>query len=155
MSKIKIRVIDCHIAYYNKQKSSWEFLLIKRSKNTVYGETWQGVTGKIENSEIPYKAALRELKEETGLSALKLWTIDKVNTFYDAERDIMNLIPVFGVTVNSKKVVLSKEHIEYKWCTINQTVKLITWDQQKKGVKIFHDMLCENKKRLKFMEIKI
>ncbi len=110
MSEIKIRVIDCHIAYYNKQESSWEFLLIKRSKNTVYGETWQGVTGKIENSEIPYKAALRELKEETGLSALKLWTIDKVNTFYEAERDIMNLIPVFGVTVNSKKVHYQKTY---------------------------------------------
>ena len=155
MSKIKIRVIDCHIAYFNQNKSDWDFLLLKRSENKIYPSIWQGVTGKINNNELPYKTALRELKEETGLNADRLWTVDKVNAFYDAQKDIMNLIPIFGVTVNSKNVVLSKEHIEYKWCDIDETIKLITWDQQKKGVKIFYDMLCENKNRLKFMEIKI
>ena len=155
MSKIKVRVIDCHIAYYNNNKSSWEFLLLKRNKATIYPEIWQGVTGKIENSELPYKTALRELKEETGLNAKKIWTIDKVNAFYDVKIDVMNLIPVFGVTVNSKNVIISKEHSEYKWCNINETIKLITWEEQKKGVEIFYEMLKENGKRLKIMEIKI
>jgi len=155
MSKIKVRVIDCHIAYYNKNKSYWEFLLLKRSESTIYPKIWQGVTGKIENSELPYKTALRELMEETGLNAKKIWTIDKVNTFYDAKIDVMNLIPVFGVTVNSKNVIISKEHSEYKWCNINETIKLITWEEQKKGVEIFYKMLKENGKRLKMMEIQI
>ena len=155
MSEIKVRVIDCHIAYYNNDKSYWEFLLLKRSNTTIYSEIWQGVTGKIENSELPYKTALRELMEETGLNAKKIWTIDKVNTFYDANIDVMNLIPVFGVAVNSKNVIISKEHSEYKWSNINETIKLITWEEQKKGVKIFHEMLKENEKRLKMMEIQI
>ena len=155
MSKIKIRGIDCHIAYYNDNKSSWEFLLLKRSKATIYPEIWQGVTGKIEDSELPYKTAIRELMEETGLNAKKMWTIDKVNYFYDSKMDIMNLIPVFGVTVNSKNVIISKEHSEYKWCNINETIKLITWEEQKKGVEIFHEMLTENRKRLEMMEIQI
>ena len=155
MSKIKVRVIDCHIAYYNKNKSYWEFLLLKRSESTIYPKIWQGVTGKIENSELPYKTALRELMEETGLNAKKIWTIDKVNTFYDAKIDVMNLIPVFGVTVNSKNVIISKEHSEYKWCNINETIKLITWEEQKKGVEIFYEMLKKNGKRLKMMEIQI
>jgi len=155
MSEIKVRVIDCHIAYYNKNKSYWEFLLLKRSESTIYPKIWQGVTGKIENSELPYKTALRELMEETGLNAKKIWTIDKVNTFYDAKIDVMNLIPVFGVTVNSKNVIISKEHSEYKWCNINETIKLITWEEQKKGVEIFYKMLKENGKRLKMMEIQI
>tara|TARA_B100001540_G_scaffold316158_1_gene345280 strand:+ start:849 stop:1316 length:468 start_codon:yes stop_codon:yes gene_type:complete len=155
MSKIKVRVIDCHIAYYNDNKSSWEFLLLKRSKSTIYPEIWQGVTGKIEDSELPYKTAIRELMEETSLNAKKMWTIDKVNCFYDSKMDIMNLIPVFGVTVNSKNVIISKEHSEYKWCNINETIKLITWEEQKKGVEIFHEMLTENGKRLEMMEIQI
>jgi len=155
MSEIKVRVIDCHIAYYNNKKSCWEFLLLKRSKDTTYSGIWQGVTGKIESSELPYEAALRELMEETGLNAKKLWTIDKVNNFYDAERDIMNLIPVFGVTVNSTNIVVSREHSEYKWCNINETIKLIAWEEQKKGVKIFYEMLKENGNRLRIMEIKI
>ena len=158
MNNIKVRVIDCHIAYYNDNKSSWEFLLLKRSKdipNQRYPGIWQGVTGKIENSELPYKAALRELNEETGLKAEKLWTIDKVNTFYDAEENIMTLVPVFGVIVNSINVSLSREHSEYKWCVIEETIKLLPWEQQKKGVQIFYQMLKENKDRLKILEIKI
>ena len=132
MSKIKIRVIDCHIAYYNKNKTDWNFLLLKRSSNKIYPGIWEGVTGKINGDEIPYKTALRELDEETGLNAKKIWTIDKVNTFYDAKRDTMNIIPVFGVQVLSQEIILSTEHVEYKWCDINETIKLLTWEQQKK-----------------------
>ena len=40
-------------------------------------------------------------------------------------------------------------------CDLNETIKLITWDQQKKGVQIFYDMLIENNTRLKLMEIKL
>jgi dATP pyrophosphohydrolase len=155
MNKVKIRVIDCHIAYFNQNKSDWLFLLLKRSDNKIYPGIWQGVTGKIDNEEIPYKTAIRELKEETGLTPNQLWTIDKVNMFYDAEKNIMNLIPVFGVVVDSTNVVLSNEHCDYKWCNINKTIKLIAWEEQKKGVKIFYDMLKENSDRLKILEIKI
>ena len=60
-----------------------------------------------------------------------------------------------GVIVQSNDIILSKEHTEYKWCDLNETIKLITWDQQKKGVQIFYDMLIENNTRLKLMEIKL
>ena len=153
MNNIKIRVIDCHIAYYHN--NDWLFLLLKRSNDKIYPGIWQGVTGKIDNDEEPYKAALRELKEETNLTPQKMWTIDKVNLFYDAKKNIMNLIPVFGVIVDTQKVVLSNEHIEYKWYNIDEAVKLLTWNQQKKGLQIFYEMLKENKDRLKFMKIKI
>ena len=84
------------------------------------------------------------------------WLLEhKVNTFYDAQNNTMNLIPVFGVKVNSLKIVLSNEHSEYKWCNINETIKLLAWEQQKKGIEIFYEMLQENKKRLKILEIKI
>ncbi len=153
MNNIKIRVIDCHIAYYHN--NDWLFLLLKRSNEKIYPGIWQGVTGKIDNDEEPYRAALRELKEETNLTPQKMWTIDKVNLFYDAKKNIMNLIPVFGVIVDTQKVILSNEHVEYKWYNIDEAIKLLTWNQQKKGLQIFYEMLKENKERLKFMEIKI
>ena len=155
MSDIKVRVIDCHIVCYNDNKLDWEFLLLKRSMDTIYPGTWQGVTGKIELSETPYKTALRELMEETGLIANRLFTIDKVNTFYDYKKDTMNLIPVFGVIVNTTDVKLSKEHTEFKWCNVDEAKKLITWDQQKKGVQIFYDMITKDDNRLNLMEIQI
>ena len=155
MSNIKVRVIDCHIVCYNDNKLDWEFLLLKRSMDTIYPGTWQGVTGKIELSETPFKTALRELMEETGLIANRLFTIDKVNTFYDYKRDTMNLIPVFGVIVSTTDVKLSKEHTEFKWCSVDEAKKLITWDQQKKGVQIFYDMITKDDNRLNLMESQI
>ena len=123
--------------------------------DTIYPGTWQGVTGKIELSETPYETALRELMEETGLVANRLFNVDKVNTFYDSKRDTMNLIPVFGAIVNTTDVKLSNEHTEFKWCSVDEAKKLITWDQQKKGVQIFYDMITNDDSRLNLMEIQI
>ena len=67
----------------------------------------------------------------------------------------MNLIPVFGVIVTTTDVKLSKEHTEFKWCSVDEAKKLITWDQQKKGVQIFYDMITKDDNRLNLMEIQI
>ena len=41
-----------------------EVLLLQRSDNPAY---WQSVTGALEIDELPVQAAMRELREETGL----------------------------------------------------------------------------------------
>ncbi len=153
MTNIKIRVIDCHIAY--KNRNDWQFLMLKRSSNKIYPNIWQGVTGKINNKEQPYRTAIRELFEETGLRPSKIWSIDTVNLFYDSNNNVMNLIPVFGVQVLTKNIKISDEHSEFKWCNINQAIKLLTWEQQKKGIQIFYEMLIEKKDRLKILEINL
>lgn len=48
-------------------KSYTKVLLVKRSKNPYKG-CWNGIGGKIENAETPIEAAIRECKEETGIS---------------------------------------------------------------------------------------
>ena len=153
MTDIKIRVIDCHIAY--KKGNDWQFLMLKRSKNRIYPSIWQGVTGKINDKEKPCRTAIRELFEETGLKPSRMWSIDTVNLFYDSNDDIMNLIPVFGVQVLTKNIKISDEHSEFQWCNINQAIKLLTWEQQKKGIQTFYDMLIEKKDRLKILEINL
>ena len=153
MTDIKIRVIDCHIAY--KNGNDWQFLMLKRSKNRIYPSIWQGVTGKINDKEKPYRTAIRELFEETGLKPSRMWSIDTVNLFYDSNDGIMNLIPVFGVQVLTKNIKISDEHSEFQWCNINQAIKLLTWEQQKKGIQTFYDMLIEKKDRLKILEINL
>ena len=52
-------------------------------------------------------------------------------------------------------VKLSKEHTEFKWCSVDEAKKLITWDQQKKGVQIFYDMITKDDNKLNLMEIQI
>ena len=119
----------------------------------MYPGIWQCVTGKIEAGEKPDETALRELKEETGLTSLNMWTVDQVNHFFEAEQNRMNLIPIFCVEVKSEMVTLSPEHTEYKWCKIDEGVDLLLWNQQKQGLKTFHKMITEKSKKLSLSKI--
>ncbi|HBQ58180.1 MAG TPA: NUDIX domain-containing protein, partial [Balneolaceae bacterium] len=61
------------------------FLIFKRSANKIYANQWRMVGGKVQEGESRWEAGLRELKEETGLTPLKFWTIPSVNQFYEAK----------------------------------------------------------------------
>ena len=151
MTEIVVRVIDCHA--FRLVDNEPIYLLLKRSPEQMYPRIWQCVTGKIEAGEKPHETALRELKEETGLTPFKMWTVDQVNHFFEAEQNRMYLIPVFGVEVESEMVILSPEHTEYKWCHVNQGVDLLLWNQQKQGLKTFHKMITEESKKMSLSKI--
>ena len=151
MTDIVVRVIDCHITYLGEDEP--KFLMLKRSQQKIYPGIWQCVTGKIKPREKPIETAIRELKEETGLSPINKWTVDQVNHFYETEFDRMNLIPVFGVEVDSLNVSLSDEHCDYKWCNIKESEELFTWTQQKNGLLAFYEMLTSRQEKLIFSNI--
>ena len=151
MTDILVRVIDCHITFLGDAEP--KFLMLKRSPQIMYGGIWQCVTGKIESGEKPVETAIRELKEETKLSPINKWTVDQVNHFYEAEFDLMNLIPVFGVEVDSLMVNLSDEHCDYKWCNIKEAEELFTWRHQKNGLLAFYEMLTSQTEKLTFSKI--
>jgi len=57
------------VAAFNSDK---ELLLLKRPDGVHQGGLWSFPGGKVEDNEMPLDAAVRELREETGLSG-KLW----------------------------------------------------------------------------------
>ncbi len=57
------------VAAFNSNK---ELLLLKRPEEVHQGGLWSFPGGKVEGKEMPLDTAVRELKEETGLSG-KLW----------------------------------------------------------------------------------
>ena len=63
----------------------------------------------------PFERAVRELKEETGLTPIRMFIADHVSTFYEKNGDLINLVPVFGIETETKRITLSSEHSEYKW----------------------------------------
>jgi len=148
-----IRMIDCHIVC--RKNNEIKYLLLKRAPKKIYPNIWQCVTGKIENNEKAYLTAIREVQEETKLTAIKLWTVEHVNSFFEARQNRMNLIPVFGMEVNNTNVILSHEHTDYVWCDINIAREKLLWNQQKIGLLVFHDMLNGSKEKLSFSEISL
>ena len=110
MANIKVRVVDCYV--YQQTDKGLKFLILKRNEKKLYEHLWQGVAGKIEKDEEAWQTAIRELKEETGLDPVKMFVADHVSQFYEKHGDRVNLVPVFGIEVDSKNVILSDEHID-------------------------------------------
>ena len=153
MTDIVVRVVDCHV--FRWVDGIPFYLVLKRSENQMYPGIWQCVTGKIDRGEKPHETALRELKEETGLAPLNLWTVDQVNHFFEAEPNRMNLIPVFAVEVATEIVTLSPEHTEYRWCSIEEGINLLLWNEQKKGLQTLHQMIMEKSEILELSKVSI
>jgi dihydroneopterin triphosphate diphosphatase len=147
-------MIEAHI--FRETGEQIEFLLLKRSPLQYYPNLWQMVSGKIKPGEKAFEAALREIKEETGLTPVNLWVVPNVNSFYTAEKDTITLIPVFAAKINSvNKVTVSSEHIEYKWLLHEEARQLLAWEGQRKSLDIILDYFKSSNSFLNFIEIKM
>ena len=153
MNQIKVRVVDCYV--YRRTDDGIIFLLMKRNLNKIYEHLWQGVAGKIEEGETSSEAAIRELKEETGLSPVNMFVADHVSKFYEVHGDRINLVPVFGIEVDSEIINLSEEHISYKWVDINEALNTLVWNGQKKGIQTVHDMVINNDDRMIWSKVEV
>ena len=153
MAKVKIRVIDAYV--FRKTKAGIKYLILKRAKTKMYEHLWQGVAGKIEKGEQAWEAAIRELKEETNLVPKMLFVADHISKFYEVNGDRVNLVPVFGIEVNSKDVILSEEHIEYKWVNFNEARDILAWNGQKEGLEVVYNMISNSDERMRWSKINL
>ena len=151
MPYIEVRVIDAYV--YRITSAGLLFLILKRAKKKIYEHIWQGVAGKIEDGETSWEAATRELKEETGLAPLKIFVADHVSKFYETNGDRINLVPVFGIEVDSEIVIISREHCDHKWVDLNGALDLLVWRGQKQAIQVVHDMVISNDDRMRWSEV--
>ncbi len=151
MTDIKVRVVDCYV--YRHTNDGIRFLLMKRNLNKMYEHLWQGVAGKIESGETASETAIRELKEETGLNPINMFVADHVSRFYETHGDRINLVPVFGIEVDSDEVNLSEEHIDCKWVSIDEALDKLIWSGQKKGIQTVYDMVTSNDDQMKWSKV--
>ena len=151
--RIVSTMIEAHI--FRESKNGIEFLLMKRADNQVYPGLWQMVTGKIKEIEKAYQTAIREIKEETGLSPLQLWVAPTINSFYEPKEEYICLLPVFAARVEANEIKLSNEHTEYKWVNKTDAQKLLAWEGQRNAVEIIEDYFLNEKSFFHFVEINL
>jgi dihydroneopterin triphosphate diphosphatase len=133
---IRTCVVSAYI--FRKNAGKIQFLIIKRNSPYMFG-LWQQVAGKIEKGETAPQAALREIKEETGLVPKALYSADIVETFYEDNHKCIHIIPVFAAVADPKaSVVLSEEHSQFKWVSAKQAIKHMTFVQQKSSIEIIN-----------------
>lgn len=131
--KIISNMIEAHI--FRETETDLEFLLLKRAQKEIYPGLWQMVTGKVEDEETAYQAALREIKEETGLKPEKLWVVPNVNTFYSHEINAISLLPVFAAKVSGNEIItICDEHSDSCWYNPEKAKSLLAWEGQRHSV---------------------
>lgn len=147
MTKVVSTYIELHI--FKIEDNKMKFLLLKRAPDEIYPNIWQMVTGKIKENEKAYEAAIRELKEETGLKPIEVFSVPVVNSVYLSESDEVCLIPVFACRVNeNSEVKISKEHNEFRWVDEDEAIKLLNWEGQKKSVRLIKKYWFEERHKL-------
>lgn len=130
------------VLYYNceAQPSEREFLLLHYASGH-----WDFPKGKIEKGETKHQAALRELDEETGLSAEILPGFEEqfsywFRDFQDA-RLINKTVYFFIGCADEKEVVLSHEHIGSEWLKFDDAMERLTYQNAKDVLQKAHAFL--------------
>jgi len=109
----------------------------------LHWKGWEFPKGGSLARERPENTVKRELMEETGLRPIHIKRFPVKGSFiYDkktqAELRVKGFRYVlFSAKVEKGKVRLSKkEHDGYRWCSYQQALKLLTWPDQRKYIKI-------------------
>jgi dATP pyrophosphohydrolase len=111
MTRIETGVVDVHVI--RPRPDGWRVLVLQRSAAVRCPGAWEAVHGSMDAGETPPQAARRELREETGLDADRLYSIT-VQPFYVVKSDTVQLAIVFAAFVGDQSgVILGEEHAAF------------------------------------------
>lgn len=128
------RLPDTTLCYIEKDGA---YLMMHRVKkqNDINKDKYVGIGGKIENGETPFDCAIREIKEETGVSPRRMryrGVITFVSDLYGTE--IMHLFTADGFDGKLKQTC---DEGELVWIKKKDVYNLPVWE----GDKIFFKLL--------------
>ena len=131
------------IVLFRKEESKILFLLLHYPSGH-----WDFVKGKMEKGESTHKTAIREAKEETGITDITFienfeeWI--EYNFKHQGEL-VQKKVVFFLAETKSKKVKISHEHSGYTWLDYNSSMEKTTFDNAKtvltKAQKLISDTL--------------
>jgi len=129
---IEAGVVDVYVV--RPLDEGWRVLVMQRSADTRCPGAWETVHGRIEAGERPEAAALRELREETGLDAERLYSIT-VHPFYLHQWGSVQLAVVFCAFVREPgAVTLGPEHALAEWLSVPAAARRFAWPREREAL---------------------
>ena len=134
MTSVRVSLVDVYVLRQTTP-GAIELLTLRRGPSRSRPGSWETVHGHIEAGEHPVAAAVRELQEETGVPAERMYNLSRVEMFYQHALDEVSLVPVFAACVNSNAVVrLGDEHDRYEWLEAAAATARFTWPRERRAV---------------------
>lgn len=138
------------VVIFAETKRGREFLLLRRLES--HGGFWQSVTGSLEGAETHIEAAVREVREETGINAALEHLIDLqlVSTFEIAPQWRAKYAP--GITHNEEVCFALRidkqdaridpnEHDSWIWVDSSGAFEMLYWESSKRALASLVKML--------------
>ena len=111
--------------------TGWRVLVLQRAADTRCPGAWETVHGRIEEGERPQEAAVREVREESGLETARLYNVT-VQPFYLHAFQTVQLAVVFAAFVSEPaEVSLGPEHRGYEWLTVDEARARFVWPRER------------------------
>ena len=117
------------IVLFRNNSGKNEFLLL----NYPQGH-WDFVKGKIEQNETSHEAAIRETREETGITNIEFLDGFEESVEYNfrfKKEDIHKKVIFFLAKTDEKNIKLSHEHNDYLWLEYSDALKKTTFENAK------------------------
>src|SRR5437667_11990623 len=128
MTKITPGVIELFVIRHNG--GDWRVLTLQRAPDGKRPGSWETVYGKIDPREKPEKAAVRELREETGLESEALYDVT-VSSFYLHDSHTIQMCMTFAAFVSDDaEITLSEEHQRFEWLSVDDACDRFTWPRE-------------------------
>ena len=129
MAGVSVGTIDVYLV--SLTAGTWRVLTLQRSAATRCPGAWETVHGRIEAGEEPEDAALREVREETGLSVQRLYSVS-VQPFYLHRSHTVELAVVFAAFVDDgAPVTTGEEHVVHEWLAPADALERLFWPRER------------------------
>jgi 8-oxo-dGTP pyrophosphatase MutT (NUDIX family) len=133
VTAIRVSLVDVYAL--RGAGDSLECLVLRRAPGGRCPGSWEAVHGHIETGERPERAALRELREETGLAAERLFNLSRVESFYLHGTGEVALIPVFAAFVSPDAApVTGAEHDRADWLPLAAARGRVAWPRERRAL---------------------
>lgn len=134
MADLKVGTVDVYVI--RPLAEGWRVLVLQRApEGTRCPLAWETVHGRLEASEEPEDGAERELREETGLTARRLYSIT-VQPYYLHIMRTVQLAVVFAALVDEPaEVSLGPEHVRYEWLPVSEALERFVWPREQQALR--------------------